>query len=361
VLGAREGAGRGPRALLLVPNLRGGGNAVSARRLAAGLAARGVPSRLLAADAPRFPQRLGALHERFRPTVVHAFHARKAGAVYLRHRMPGDPPLVLTLTGTEIHRDLADPERGAEVLAALDGAAVVLSHGRALRDAAVAAAPRLEGRIRLAPKGVAVPAPRGRARRRSASGRVRGVVFLLPAGLREVKDPLFAAAPLARLRAEGIDARFVHAGERTDPALAASLARLGKEAPWVRSLGPVPHARMAGRFAAADVVLNTSRAEGLSNAVAEAMACGRAVLASDIPANRELVSHGRTGLLYRVGDAASFLRSARRLALDPALRRRLGEAAARDARKRFSVEAETEAVREAYRQAEGGEPASEER
>ena len=44
-------------------------------------------------------------------------------------------------------------------------------------------------------------------------------------------------------------------------------------------------------------VVNCSAAEGLSNAVLEAMALGKAVVASDIPGNRAALCHGRTGWL----------------------------------------------------------------
>ncbi len=79
---------------------------------------------------------------------------------------------------------------------------------------------------------------------------------------------------------------------------------------------------------AADIVLNCSRSEGgMANAVLEAFALGRAVLASDIPGNRSLVEDGVTGLLFR--SEAELAGGVRRLAADPALRRRLGEAGRR--------------------------------
>ena len=56
----------------------------------------------------------------------------------------------------------------------------------------------------------------------------------------------------------------------------------------------------------------------------EALTCGRAVLASDIPGNRALIEDGVTGLLF---DSPERLRAnTERLVHDPALRARVGRA-----------------------------------
>ncbi|MBX5468185.1 MAG: glycosyltransferase [Firmicutes bacterium] len=60
-------------------------------------------------------------------------------------------------------------------------------------------------------------------------------------------------------------------------------------------------------FRRAAVVLNTSVTEGVSNALMEAMACGAAAVAADIPGNRALMADRKTGLLFR--DGAEFMRN----------------------------------------------------
>lgn len=338
------------RVLLLSPLLGGGGNATSARRLARHLGAEGVAARLLEVSAPDFPGRLAAALRSFRPDLVHALHARKGGAAWLDHALPGDPPLVVSLTGTEIHRDLGDPSLAPRVLGALREARLVLSSGGALLASAVAVVPSLSGRSAVVPKGVDLP-PRdpGFDLRRAAGLPRNAFVFLLPAGLREVKDPLFALEPLSRLRRGDPRVAFVHCGESLDPSLEEALRARAAAEPWVRTLGAVPYRRMGSVYAGASVVLNTSRSEGYANVLPEAMAAGRPLLAADIPANAETVVRGRTGLLYRAGDADSFLRAAGRLLRNGDLRRRLGAAARKEARARFSPEAEARAVAEAYR------------
>lgn len=81
--------------------------------------------------------------------------------------------------------------------------------------------------------------------------------------------------------------------------------------------------RRAGIFA------STSRFEGFPNALAEAMAHGCAVVATDCPTGpAELIDDGVSGLLVPVDDVDALGAALDRLAGDPGLRRRLGSAAA---------------------------------
>lgn len=59
----------------------------------------------------------------------------------------------------------------------------------------------------------------------------------------------------------------------------------------------------------------------------EYLACGLPVVASDLPALREVVHEGRNGLLFPDGDAAALARALDRLLGDAALHRRLAEGA----------------------------------
>ena len=94
--------------------------------------------------------------------------------------------------------------------------------------------------------------------------------------------------------------------------------------------GPLTHAELPEAYASADAVVVPSiqdasgDRDGLPNVVLEAMACARAVVASDIAAVGCAVAHGETGLLVPPGDARALASALRRLAGAPALRERLG-------------------------------------
>jgi glycosyltransferase involved in cell wall biosynthesis len=89
----------------------------------------------------------------------------------------------------------------------------------------------------------------------------------------------------------------------------------------------------------------------MANSVIEALALGRAVLASDIPGNRSLIEDGVTGLLFGSEDALAA--QAARLAGDPALRRRLGETGRRLVEARLAPGREIAGYLEIYAQAAG--------
>ena len=90
----------------------------------------------------------------------------------------------------------------------------------------------------------------------------------------------------------------------------------------------------------------------MANAVAEALALGRAVLASDIPGNRSLIEDGVTGYLF--ASPAELTEKAERLIRDAELRRELGEAGWRLVTTRFTPAAEIDGYLAVYRRAVNG-------
>ncbi len=82
---------------------------------------------------------------------------------------------------------------------------------------------------------------------------------------------------------------------------------------------------IAAVYANADVVLCPSRSESFGRIAAEAMMNGLPVVASDIPAYRELIGEPGAGLLFPVDDVEAAAAAIARLADDPDLRRELGE------------------------------------
>jgi len=97
-----------------------------------------------------------------------------------------------------------------------------------------------------------------------------------------------------------------------------------------------------------DIFILPSRAEGISNALLEAMACGLPVVASDIPGNHDVVEHGRDGLLFTVGDAADLATHVAALLKHGPLRHILGVAARQTVERRFSLDAITERYIDLY-------------
>jgi len=107
----------------------------------------------------------------------------------------------------------------------------------------------------------------------------------------------------------------------------AAACRAGGLADTVRLLGEIPNARMPALYNAADVVVLTSDSEGISRVCLEAMACGRPLLASDIPGNREVIEDGRNGFVFPLGDHQALARRLHELLGDDTVPARIAQSA----------------------------------
>lgn len=119
-------------------------------------------------------------------------------------------------------------------------------------------------------------------------------VFLLPAGLRPVKDVLWAVDAIDDAVGAGsanASPPFVLAivGPSLDDKYRdAVVERLGRSTNVVL-IPPVDRAHTVGYMRAATAVVNTSKSEGQSGALLEAAAAGVPIIARDIPGNRALL------------------------------------------------------------------------
>lgn len=123
------------------------------------------------------------------------------------------------------------------------------------------------------------------------------------------------------------------ASQVSEAALRDEAARLGV-ADRVGFTGPVTEPAAAMR--ALDVVVHAStKPEPFGMVIAEAMACGRAVVISGAGGAAELVAHDVDGLTHAPGDASGLAACLDRLVEDDRLRARLGTAARATAERRF--------------------------
>jgi glycosyltransferase involved in cell wall biosynthesis len=92
-----------------------------------------------------------------------------------------------------------------------------------------------------------------------------------------------------------------------------------------------------------------SRREGLPKSLLEAAACGRPMVATDVPGCREIVIPWQTGLLVTPDAPGALATAIEMLAETPEMRARFGRAARRLAEERFASDAIGRAVVELYR------------
>jgi glycosyltransferase involved in cell wall biosynthesis len=271
-----------------------------------------------------------SLLRRVRPAILH-LHAGPGPShrgLPALARVAGVPNVVVTQHGrtTEHWRGLGRADAVTAVCEALaDG--LVSGHGL----------PR--SRVRVVPHGAEVPdevaeLPAARRLRDRLGVGVYKPLWVCAGRLEPSKGHEILIESLRRLAQTGLDFAAAVAGEGSQRSLLERrVAELGLGARIhflgaVESLGPV--------LLAADVVVLPSLGDDLPLSVLEAMARGRAVVASEVGGLPDLIADGVRGLLVPPGDAEALAGALARLHPDAELRRRLGQQAAEHVRRSFT-------------------------
>jgi glycosyltransferase involved in cell wall biosynthesis len=234
-----------------------------------------------------------AAARRFRPDVVYAHFLVPTGLVAA---FASRAPLVVTAHGRDVRNIGAVPGVGAATRVVVRRASAVVAVSEYLRRELTAKVPEARGKTEVVSSGVdlerfrVVPPPDGRPR------------FLCLGSLTERKNVLRLARAFARLG----DGRLTFVGEGP---LRGELERQ----PGVEVVRPLPYEEVPAAIAAARVVCQPSLIEPFGQALLEALACGRPVVATRIGGPPEFVP-AEGGILVDPLD-------------EPALTRALAEAA----------------------------------
>ncbi len=198
-----------------------------------------------------------------------ALHARRSyDSIRRFHDDHPDLPLVVVLTGTDVYRDIHED---AEAQRSLELATKLV----ALQDMALRELPR-----RFRKKTVVIYQSAEAVR---AKGQNRNKIFkvCVVGHLREEKDPLRTALAVRDLPATS-RIRVTHIGQALDENLAREAKAEAARNPRYRWIGHFPHRKTRERLAQSDLVCITSKMEGSSNVLSEALASGVPVVASKI-------------------------------------------------------------------------------
>jgi len=252
----------------------------------------------------------------FSPDILHAFHAVRCGALVAQIAAELHLPYILTITGTELYRGGGQELSQEEGLHLKTAAALVAFHEVIGRRVATDL-PALADRLNIIPQGVELPDSLSPDELPESP-----FTFLLPAGIRPVKNLLFPFTPLAELNRRYPQVKLVIAGPAIDAEYTRQLLAAVAANPFSSWVGEVPYSAMPSLYSSVHVILNTSLSEGgMANSILEGMAYAKPVLVSDIEGNRSLVRDDENGFLF--SSVGEFIDKAERLLLDRALRKRL--------------------------------------
>jgi len=239
--------------------------------------------------------------QRERVDGVLGVHAHRAGRLLV-----GSPvPYCILLGGTDANVFVYDTRKRAVMSDAVKGSRTLISFGGGMLS-------RMQrhldyaGPAVLMPQSVAPPSTAAPGGAWAGGVPPGAAVFVLPCGLRDVKDPSYLVDAFRAWHAEDARVWLLVIGPILDNDCASRLfsaiggggGEQGAAHEGVAYHPPVPRDRLLALLCSSAAVLNSSLSEGMSNTLLEAMACGAPVVARACPGNLELVRHRRTGLLY---------------------------------------------------------------
>lgn len=281
-------------------------------------------------------------HRREPFDVLHAYFLTQAGFVATYAGKYLNIPSVVSIRGNDIDRAAFDPSKFSHVMYVLQHADAVTTNARELARRAQALVQRDIFHI---PNGVEVehfkPMDKNRVlaemlglasdvvlgKPTLATGEVRPTLGFV-GELREKKGLKSILAAYATICQKQVVALLivgeVRAGE--DKQYFDEFRAANPTLP-VRVTGYISPGSLPAYYSLIDVLVHPAVRDGMPNAVLEAMACSKAIVATGVGGISELIQAGETGVLVPANDAGALSEALLNLLEDPARRARLGNAA----------------------------------
>lgn len=322
------------------------GNSLTTARIKQGLTAKGFKIDLYSLEGAGTTQELEAKLDLDQYAFIHGFHALHIGRFLHEERRLQDIPLLLTTTGTDLHKDLYGKEKSL-IEGVFESAKKIVVFHQDFIPLISQLYPALTAKLICIPQGIFLPGGSVPASNQHLFEKA-DFVFLLPSGLRPVKNLTMAIDALEKLQADYPQIKLLILGAELQPAYSQMIIKRITQLPWVKYLGEIPHAQMHHMIMQSSVVINCSHAEGQPQGALEAMSLGRPCILSAVPGNLNIIEHGKEGFYVR--DEKEMLLAAQSYLNDTALTRRMGRAAAALVEKNYRLETELNAYASVYQQ-----------
>ncbi len=282
--------------------------------------------------------------------LLHAYFLPQAGFVAAYAGKYLNIPSVASIRGNDIERAAFDPSKFSHLMYALQNASAVTTNASELVKKAKAF---IDREVFLIPNGIDTdyfkPLPKNEALAEMLGlGNLPVIGFV--GELREkkgLKTLLTAYAQVNKVQpAALLIVGEVRAGEDKKLFDELQLSILGSR---IVVTGIISHKDMPAYYSLMDVFVHPSLRDGMPNAVLEAMACEKAVIATPVGGVVDVVEDGKNGVLVNVNDAESLAESILQLLSQPENRRAISRSAREAVVRQFTPEKELEANLQVYK------------
>jgi glycosyltransferase involved in cell wall biosynthesis len=308
-------------------------------------------------------------HKRDPFDVFHAYFLTQAGFVAAYAGKYLNIPSVVSIRGNDIERSPFDPSKFSHVMYALQNASAVTTNATELVKKARAFT---EGReIHLIPNGIDTECFKPMDRNEILA-EVLGLKLLesdsLPSNtgkqVSRFHTPVIGFVGELRKK-KGIEtllSAYTHVNKQhpttllivgevrqgDDKKLFDEFCLANPQLP-ITVTGHIPHNDLPTYYSLIDIFVHPSLRDGTPNAVLEAMACEKAVIATSVGGTKDILEDGKNGIIVNVNDAGMLAERILQLLDDYEKRKSLGKNARELIVNRFTPEKELEANLEVYR------------
>lgn len=289
-------------------------------------------------------------HQREPFDILHAYFLPQAGFVAAYAGKYLGVPSVVSARGNDLDRAVFDPAKAAHVMYALQNASAVTTNASDLVRKAKALVNR---DVALIPNGIDAehfkPLERNEALADALEiGELPVIGF---AGELRAKKGLATLLSGYTQINKARPAVLLIVGEVRTGEDKTTFDDLKASIPNAKIIvtGTIPHKDMPAYYALMDVFVHPSLRDGLPNALLEAMACEKAVIATPVGGTLDVLEDGKNGMFVEVNDASALAGTINDLLENPEKREQLGRSAREAIVSQFTLKKELEANLAVYR------------
>lgn len=295
-------------------------------------------------------------HKREPFDLIHAYFLPMAGFVGTYAGKYLGIPSTVSIRGNDIERATFDPSKFSHVMYALQNANAVTTNASELAKKAKAF---IDREIHIIPNGInterfkpleknlvlaealGLVDEKKKEERNFVIGFVgelrekKGLATLLSGYAQLVKTMPVSLLIVGEVR-EGEDKKYFEEFKNTNPQLSITVT------------GHVPHKDLPAYYSLMDVFVHPSLRDGMPNAVLEAMACGKTVIATPVGGVLDIIEDEVNGLLVNVGDAERLAEKIAEALNQPEKRETVGRSAREAVLSQYTLEKELQANLQIY-------------